>query len=137
MVHMSAHSRRFMSLKRQDEQPPGQGNTGSLGNTICFEKPFTTVGNTKARRGLCLRYPLIHQRVLNPRTLNQVPKYPVPNTWSSRARPFCNDGRVTFVASTRQPLLPCQRLEPKIWPKSSCETKQLTPSATIQQRVLS
>ena len=40
MVHMSAHSRRFMSLKRQDEQPPGQGNTGSLGNTICFEKPF-------------------------------------------------------------------------------------------------
>ena len=79
----------------------------------------TTVGSTKGRRGLCLRYPLIHQRVLNPRTLNQVPKYPVPNTWSSRARPFCNDGRVTSVASTRQPLLPCQRLEPK----SSCETE--------------
>ena len=82
-----------------------------------------TVGNIKGRRGLCLRYPLIHQRVLNPRTLNQVPKYPVPNTWSSEAQPFCNDGRVTSVASTRQPLLPCQRLEPKVWPKSSCETE--------------
>ena len=52
----------------------------------------TTVGNIKGRRGLCLRYPLIHQRVLSPRTLNQVPKYPVPNTWSSEAQPFCNDG---------------------------------------------
>ena len=46
-----------MSLKRQDEQPPGQGNTGSLGNTICFEKPFNNEDDNDDHKRIAFEEP--------------------------------------------------------------------------------
>ena len=90
MVHMSAHSRRFMSLKRQDEQPPGQGNTGSLGNTICFEKliPPGYGGSGRAADSRhCWRIPkLTRERVRKRLHHNQRRRWDLPRVSRSPLR---------------------------------------------------